>query len=369
MTEQQLAWLRKFVEMPGPSGYEESVQRQWIESLPQEALTISQDVHGNVAARYRGTDSRFTVLLGGHADEIALVVHYISDDGMLYCKSIGGVDPAVLPAQPVRILTANGVVHGVIGAPAVHLLSEEERGKARKLHELWIDIGATDKAMAEQLVQPGDPVIVGGDFLPLAGSRAAARCFDNRVGIFIVSQILNQLVEQQISLPFDVVGLSTVQEETSMTGIKTAGFALNPDVGIIYDVMVATDFPGVDQKKFGVIKVGAGVGIARGVRTDRRLADLLIQLAKEAGIPYQVEIERGWSSTDADPLTDTRGGVATTILSVATRYLHTSWEVLDLQDVEATIQLTLALLQSPQFVEYLHQIGQQRHAQDTNSAT
>ncbi len=360
MEQQHLELLQRLIEVPGPSGYEEQVQQVWIESLPQTQLEVQQNVHGSVAARYRGTASEFTVLLGGHADEIALVVNYISDDGMLYCKSIGGIDPAVLPAQPVRIFTATGVVNGVIGAPAVHLLSDEERGKARKLHELWVDIGAKDKAEAESLVQPGDPVIVGGGFMPLAGNRAAARCFDNRVGIFIVSRVLNALVEQQIRLPFDVVGVSTVQEETSMTGIKTAGFALNPHVGIIYDVMVATDFPGVDQKKFGVIKVGAGVGIARGVRTDRRLADLLIKLAKEAGIPYQVEVERGWSSTDADPLTDVRQGVATTILSVATRYLHTSWEVLDLEDIEAAVQLTLRLLQSEEFVQFLQQVQQWR---------
>lgn len=361
MTEQQLAVLKKFIEIPGPSGFEEQIQEEWIRSLPREHLEIFHDVHGNRVARYKGTDSRFTVLLGGHADEIGLVVHYISDNGLLYCKSIGGIDPAVLPAQAVRILTKNGIVHGIIGAPSVHLLQQEERGKARQLHELWIDIGAKDKASAEKLVQIGDPVIIGHDFLMLADGRAAARCFDNRVGIFIVSQILNALVEKNIRLPFDVVGVSTVQEETSMTGIKTVGFTLDPHVGFIYDVMVATDFPGVDQKKYGVIKVGAGVGIALGVRSDRRLGQLCVEIARERDIPYQIEVERGYSSTDADPLADTRSGVATAILSVATRYLHTSWELLDIADIQATIDLSIAVLQSKQFHEYLEMIGREKH--------
>ena len=331
MRDDSLKFLAALTDAPGPSGYEQPVQRVFREYVSQYADEVRTDVLGNVIA-VRNPSGRPRIMLAGHADEIGFQVRYISDEGMIYFGGIGGHDAVVAAGQRVTIHTASGPIRGVLGRKAVHLLEADERDKAPKLKDMWIDIGATDKKEAESLVAIGDCVTYAASFAILRGSVAVARSFDDKMGAFVIAETLRLL--QEASPAAAVIAVATVQEEVGLRGARTGAYGVAPDVGIAVDVGHSTDYPGADKRASGDIKLGGGPMIARGSHINPRVFELLISAARELDMPFVIEATPGGTGTDTDIIQMTQAGVATGVVSVPLRYMHTPNEVVSLDDIE-----------------------------------
>ena len=341
MEQSSLAFLKALVEAPSPSGFEQPAQRVWRERVAAYAHRVATDTHGN-AIGVLNEAGRPRVLLAGHVDELGFIVKYISDDGYVYFKNIGGFDMNIVPGRRVSIQTKNGPVPGVIGKKPIHLMTDDERKKKTEVHELWIDIGAKDKKEAQSLVEVGDCATFTVGFEPLRGDLVASRAFDDKAGSFAVAETLRLLAGAPLRAA--VFGVSTVQEEIGLRGGRTSAFGIDPQVGIAIDMAFATDHPDIDKKKVGDVKVGGGPVITRGANINPVVARLLIETAEAEKIPYQIEGDPGGTGTDANPIQLTRAGVAAGLVGPPTRYMHTPVEVLSLVDLENVSKLLAAFI-------------------------
>ncbi|UCD09758.1 MAG: M42 family metallopeptidase [Dehalococcoidales bacterium] len=339
MQQDSFEFLKKLVDTPGPSGYEQPVQRVFRDRVAVYTSEVRTDVMGNVFATVN-PDGFPRIMLAGHADEIGFQVRYISEEGMLYFGSIGGHDAVVTVGQRVTVHTATGPIPGVLGRTAIHLIDADDRKKTPKLDDLWIDIGAKDREDAESIVAIGDCVTYSHELQRLRGSLCAARSFDDKMGVFVVAEALRLLAEK--SRKAAVIGVSTVQEELGLRGARTSAFGIDPQIGIATDVGHATDYPTSDKKKVGDIKLGRGPKITRGANINPIVFDMLVQSAKDLEIPYQIVAEPGGTGTDANVMQLNRAGVATGLVSVPLRYMHTPNEIMDLDDIENAAKLIAA---------------------------
>jgi endoglucanase len=276
-------------------------------------------------------------MLAGHADEIGFIVRYINEDGFLYFGLIGGHDAIVTVGQRVQVQTQNGPILGVLGRKAVHLLDQEERNKIPRTDDLWIDIGVGSRKEAEERVQIGDCVTYAQDLQRLQGERATARSFDNKMGCFVVAEAMRLLADRKLSCA--VYGVATVQEEIGLRGARTSAYGIDPLVGLATDVTHAVDYPGADKKRIGDIRLGAGPVIFRGANINPKVFELLAQTAKELDLPVQIEAAPGGTGTDANAMQLNRAGMATGLISVPLRYMHTPCELLSLDDIENAARL------------------------------
>jgi endoglucanase len=275
-------------------------------------------------------------------DEIGFIVHHIDEDGFLYFSTIGGIDVATEIGQRVWVHGSRKVV-GVIGRKAIQAFKISDSQQTPSLKDLWIDIGAASREEAERVVAIGDPVTLHTGFSTLLGDRAVGRAFDNMAGLFIAAEVLRSLWEDGGVHPdIGVHVLGTVQEEIGSRGAGTAAFELAPHTGLAVDMGVAMDYPNARPEDQGKLDLGKGPGIWHGPNTNPVVLKLLKRAAVEQGIPYQLKAEGSSSPTDARMLQTSRGGVATGLLSVPLRYMHTPSEVLCLQDVQGTIDLVSA---------------------------
>ncbi len=336
MRAESKEFLISLLDEPAPSGFEASAQRIWEEYVTPFADRVEVDVYGNRTAILEGS-GKSSVMVVGHSDEVGLIVKRFEDGGQLRFGRIGGVDPAVLPGTRVRVLTSKGPVPGVIGLPAIHLLPPGETSKKPKVTDLTIDVGAKDGKTARRMVSVGDPVVFGEDFRELAGGFASHRAFDNRMGCFVVAEMLRLLKRSKRRAT--VYGVSSVQEETGVWGAGLVADRYLPTVAIAVDVTHDTGTPGISSAAFEDVKCGAGPVLTRGVRTNRRVFEQLEKAAKAAKIPVQVEIDEGSTWTDSDPISMRRTGVPVGNVSVACRYMHTPAEVIHLKDLEQTAAL------------------------------
>jgi putative aminopeptidase FrvX len=343
MDEASKNFLRELLNTPGPSGYEQRVQDVWRKYVGSFCSDIRTDVHNNVVATLKGSDD-FSVMVVGHADEIGMVVINIDDSGYIYFNRIGGVDPSILPSQRVRVLSKSGPVRGVIGKKAAHLLDAGD-DKLPKIYDLWIDIGAKDKADAQSKVRIGDPIVFGEDFEEMQNGYAVARDFDNRVGCYIAAETLRALGKVQ-GLKATMYAVSSAQEETGVWGAGPIAYALKPSLGIALDVTHATDYPGLSKNRFGDVQLGKGPVISRGVKTSEIVFDRLTETAQQHAIPYQVEVEVGRTGTDADVMADRGPGIAVTVVSIPNRYMHTSTELIHLDDLDNCVRLLVEFIQT-----------------------
>lgn len=344
MNDQDFAFFKEFVEAPSPSGFEQPAQRIWRRELEGVADEIRTDVMGNAIARIDGDgDNPPRVMLAGHCDEIGFMIKYIDENGFLWFAPIGGVDAHLVPGQRIWIHAAGGPVRGVIGKKPIHLMETKDRETVVKFKNQFIDIGCTSREEAEKIVAVGDPATVAVGLERLQGDRVTSRGFDDKMGAFIVAQVLKE-VRRRGPAPVHVFGVSTVQEEIGLRGGTTSTWGVNPDVGIVVEVGHASDVPEVDKKEIGEHKLGGGPVIARGANINPALFDLLVRTAREDEIPFQVMGAPRATGTDANVMQLSRGGVATALVSVPLRYMHTPVEVLSLTDLENTVRLLAGAL-------------------------
>jgi endoglucanase len=343
MRPQSREFLVRLLDEPAPSGFEAPAQAIWREYVEGFADRVEVDVYGNHTAVLEGSDD-VSVMVVGHSDEIGLIVKRIDDSGVLWFGKIGGVDPAVLPGTRVRVLTAQGPLPGVIGHPAIHLLpSGDKASKKPKLEELSIDVGAKDKKEAAKLVAIGDPVVFGEDFREMNGGFASHRAFDNRMGCFVVAEMLRK-VSTSKKRRAKVYAVSSVQEETGVWGAGLVAERYLPTLGVAVDVCHDTSTPGISKTAQPELVCGKGPVITRGVRTSRAVSDLLEAAAKSAKIPVQIDIDEGATGTDADPISGRRTGVPVGTLGVCCRYMHTPAEVIHLGDLALAADLLAAFV-------------------------
>jgi endoglucanase len=291
--------------------------------------------------RVPGTAGGELLAVVGHIDEIAVVVTHVGDDGLLAIRQLGGFDPRTVVAQRVEVLTRSGRLPGVVGARK----SKTRRGEDPKPYEfsdLFVDVGARNREEASALVRPGDAAIIAGAPLELRNDRVASRSLDNRLGSYVALEVARRVAEAG-GAPGDVAGVAVVQEEVGdFAGSRTAAFELAPAVAVAVDVTHATDVRGADPEDDGEVKVGGGPVLMRGPSLHPRVFDLLLEAAEAEGIAVAIEVSRGHTNTDADAMYLSRVGIATGLVSIPLRYMHTPVEVVELGDVENVIRLLVA---------------------------
>lgn len=318
-----------------PSGFEEPAGRIWRAEAETFADEVRVDNNGNNVARLKGSGPK--VVVEGHIDEIGLMVTHIDDEGFLWFRPIGGWDDQILTGQRVRLMGSSGAVAGVIGRKPAHLLSAEDRGKASKIKDLWIDIGATSGEQAKERVTAGDPGVIEQSIVDLGNNRIAGRGVDNRMGAWVALETLRQLSRERPAA--DVYALAAVQEEITFLGARTAAFSLEPDVAIVLDVTHATDHPDSDKRGQGDIRIGGGPVLARGSAVNPLVHVRLADVARRHEISYAIDATPRNTGTDADAIAPSRGGVPTGIVSVPNRYMHSPNEVISLDDLDSAVRL------------------------------
>lgn len=336
MDAQSLDFLKKLLHSPAPSGYEGPIQdvvREYVGSFADE---IKTDIHGNVIAAVNPGAKR-RAMLAGHCDQIGLLVQYIDDEGYLWANLIGGWDIQMLLGQNMQVHTASGPVHGVIARKAIHLLTPEERKTVPEIKDLWIDIGAKSGEEAREKIAIGDPITFELGFRPMLNQLASAPGMDNRVGVWVVMEALRQVSEKAPHV--GVYSVSTVQEEIGLRGARTSAFTIQPDVGIAVDVTHATDCPTVSKKAHGDIKVGSGPVVYRGPNVNPVVFSSLTQLAGDNEISCQVNGISRPAGNDANAMQLNQGGMATGIVAIPNRYMHSPVEVISLEDLENAARL------------------------------
>ena len=336
MRKESYEFLKSLQETPSPSGFEQPVQRLVRRRMKAFADQIETDVHGNVicALNPKGTPR---VMLAGHCDQIGLRVNYIDDNGFLFFSAIGGIDPSVLPGSRVTVHTKHGPIEGVIGRKPIHVMKPEERGAKVEIREMWVDIGSKGRKESEHVVSVGDPITFRLEMVHLGGELVTSPAFDNKCGTFVVMEALRLCVGLKIKCALYAV--STVQEEVGLRGARTAAYSVDPQAGIAVDVTHATDFPDIDKRVNGDIKLGAGPVLSVGANINPPLEKLLARTAKAKRMAFQREAAPGGTGTDANVMQLSRAGVATALVSVPNRYMHTPVEVVSLPDLEATARL------------------------------
>ena len=341
MNQTSEAFLKALLESPSPSGYEQAAAACWRKYVKSSADELIPDVHGNTIA-VLNPDAEFKFMLAGHIDEIGLMITHVDDKGYLYTAQIGGMDPSLLVGQRVKIMTQKGEVFGVIGRKAIHQMKPEERKKNVEMDNIWVDIGADDKKAALKRVAVGDPMVIDVPYRRLNGHKIVSRATDDKVGAFIVAEVLKALSKRTLNI--SVAGVATVQEEVGLRGAITSAYRVHPHAGIALDVGFASDHPETDPKKLGEVALGKGPVLHRGPNINPVMADLLFKAAKQKKIPYQVTAEARPTGTDANAMQLCRGGAATALISIPNRYMHTPVEVISLDDVEHTIKLLVEFL-------------------------
>ena len=344
MNKSSLKFMEEFMTSSSPSGYEEEAAAVFRNYISKFCDDVQTDVLGNTMG-VLNPQAPFRVMLAGHYDEIGFQIVYISDDGLLYFRPNGGIDKLNVPASEVEIITEKGRVHGVIGKKPIHLLSAKEREIAPDLNDMWIDIGAENRAEAEALVSIGDPVAMRANFRFMGNNRVMSKGMDDKVGAFIVAEVLRELSKRKLNVA--VYGVGTVQEELGLRGATTSCFEINPQVGFAIDVGFATDLPDIPKKLLGDIKLGAGPELNRSADNNVVLGKMVRAVAKKHNIPYQdTAAHRASGGTDAAKIQMTRSGVATCLLSVPNRYMHSPVEICDLRDIENSIKLLVETISS-----------------------
>lgn len=322
-----------------PSGYEEERIALFAELIKPFVDYVDYDIMGNCYATKRGTADN-TIMLIAHADEIGLMINYIDERGFLYFHPIGGVDINVLQGHHVIIKGLRGEVLGVIGRKPIHLQGDDVDGKLN-YDDLWIDIGVSNKDEAAKKVSVGCIATICSDLRKTDTDLIFGRGLDDSIGVAILLGVAQKLAS--LELGCNICYVASVQEEIGSRGAQVAASKLKPHVAIAIDVTHATDYPTVSPIKFGEVALGKGAVIAKGPNINKKIVAQIESIAKENNVPYQIELQAFPSGTDAREIQVCNDGVATAIIGVPCRYMHTPTETISLNDAIATVEMLVSL--------------------------
>jgi putative aminopeptidase FrvX len=335
--------LEKLSNAPGISGFEEEVREIIFNELNGVVDEINIDEMGNLIAIKNGDLGGKKIMIAAHMDEIGLMVRYIDKMGFVKFSKIGGINDQMLLNQDVYIQTSNGNINGVIGSKPPHKMKKSERNKVLEYDKMFIDIGASNREEAQKMVRIGDPIVIKQSFQDLGSSQVKGKALDNRAGCAVLIEVL-----KRVDSSATIYGVGTVQEEVGLKGAKTSAFRINPDMALALDVTIAGDHPGIKPEE-APSKLGDGPTIVLadqsgdGIITHPTVKKLLISVAEKETIPYQLEVSEG-GTTDGTAIHLTRQGIPTGVISPPSRYIHTPVSVVNMEDIENTVKLILAVL-------------------------
>jgi len=337
LSPESIAFLKRLLDSAGPSGFESPAARVWREEAAKIA-EVTSDVAGNSVAIVK-KGAPVTVMLAGHVDEIGVIVTWIDDEGFVWIGPIGGWDPQVLVGQRIRFSGRDGEVFGVVGRKPIHLIKREDREKAVKFEDLWVDIGATSRAEAEARLAVGDAGVIDSRVLELPNNRLASRAIDDRIGAFVVLEALRRYAGQPGVAA--VAAVATTQEEIGFHGggALIAASRLGPTMAVAVDVTHATDHPTADKKEAGDHRLDGGPVLTRGSVVSPVAFRLLQGAATRLGIPFTVQAAGRETSTDADFIHLAREGIPTALVSIPNRYMHSPSEMVSLEDLDRAANL------------------------------
>ncbi|HET7110710.1 MAG TPA: M20/M25/M40 family metallo-hydrolase [Gemmatimonadales bacterium] len=343
MRPESLAFLKELLDLPGPSAFERAPARRWRDEAGKLGAEVGADATGNSWATLKGGDKQH-VVIAGHMDEIGIMVSYVDEQGFLSFDTIGGWDSQVFVGQRVLILGRQERVVGVIGKKAIHLMDKDDRERVSRVEDLWIDIGAANREEALARVRIGDPGVLASSVLEFPNGRLVSRSIDNRIGSFVVLEALRLLASERPTATVSAV--ATSREEISATGggARPLATRLNPTVAVVVDVTHATDCPGMDKRKHGEYKLGGGPVLSRGAAVNEAVFEMLVEAAEAEDVPYSLEAAGRDTRTDAESIFNAGAGIATALVSVPNRYMHSPNEMVALDDLERTARLLAAFV-------------------------
>ncbi|MDH5608516.1 MAG: M42 family metallopeptidase [Cyclobacteriaceae bacterium] len=354
MDKQSKEFLYKYLNNPSPTGFETSGQRIWLDYITPYIDTYISDTYGTVVGVVN-PDAPYKVVIEAHADEISWFVNYIDDKGYIYVIRNGGSDHQIAPSMRVNLFTKKGIVKGVFGWPAIHVRKQKE--DAPSLKNIFIDIGASSRDEVEQLgIHPGTVITFQDELFELNEKYLVGRALDNRMGGFMIAEVARRLSEQKVKLPFGLYIVNAVQEEIGLRGAEMICRRIKPDVAIVTDVTHDTNAPMYEKKDSGDISAGMGPALSYAPAVQNNLRDLIIDVAEKNSIPFQRRASSRSTGTDTDAFAYSAEGVASALISLPLKYMHTTVEMVAKQDVEQVIQLifeTLKTLEAGQDFRYI----------------
>jgi putative aminopeptidase FrvX len=332
---------------PSPTGFEVRGQRKWVNYLKPLVDAIDSDAYGSAWATVEGTHDKAPVIMfEAHADEIGYMVKYISKEGFLFIDRVGGSDVATARGRRVDILGDKGTVRGVIGNIAIHIRDRDDE-KVPKIHELWVDIGArSDSDVLKAGIRVGHPLVYADGVEEIGKDMLMGRALDNRIGGYIISQVLARLSKAKTRPAATVIGVNAVQEEIGGHGARMLAHRLMPDIAIVLDVTHATDTPDISHRKHGEVKLGGGPSLTHGSANHPEVVKRLMTVAAKSKIPLQHESSSRYTGTDTDVIFNQKEGIPSALVSLPLRYMHSVVELCDLRDVDQIIELLCAFAYS-----------------------
>ncbi|MEJ2113819.1 MAG: M42 family metallopeptidase [Flavobacteriaceae bacterium] len=338
LNKKSLDFLEKYLNNAAPTGYEWDGQKIWMNYLKPYVDEFITDTYGS-AVGVINPKAKYKVVIEGHADEISWYVNYISDNGLIYVIRNGGSDHQIAPSKIVNIHTKKGILKGVFGWPAIHTRSRTKE-EPPKPDNITIDIGAKDKEEVEKLgVHVGCVITYPDEFHILNGDKFVCRALDNRMGGFMIAEVARLLHDNKKKLPFGLYITNSVQEEIGLRGAEMITQTIKPNVAIVTDVTHDTTTPMIDKKKEGHLEIGKGPVVAYAPAVQQKLRDLIIDTAEEKKIPFQRSALSRATGTDTDAFAYSNGGVASALISLPLRYMHTTVEMVHKDDVENVIRI------------------------------
>ncbi len=331
-------FLKNYINNPSPTGFEAEGQKLWLKYLKPYIDTHFVDTYGTVVGVIN-PNAKYKVVIEAHADEISWFVHYITKEGFIYLRRNGGSDHQIAPSKRVNIHTKKGMVKAVFGWPAIHTRSSITE-KTPKLDNIFLDCGCSSKEEVEKLgIHVGCVVTYEDEFMILNNNYFVGRALDNRIGGFIIAEVARLIKETKVKLPFGLYITNSVQEEVGLRGAQMIVNTIKPDVAIVTDVTHDTGTPMINKIKQGDIKCGKGPVLYYGPAIQNNLLQLIINSAESNKIPFQRGAVSRATGTDTDAFAYTTGGVASSLISLPLRYMHTTVETVHKNDVENVIHL------------------------------
>ena len=345
LNAKSLKFLEEYLNNAAPTGYESNGQKIWMKYLKPYVDEFITDNYGT-AVGVINPEKKFKVVIEGHSDEISWYVNYITDNGLIYVIRNGGSDHQIAPSKWVNIHTKKGVVKGVFGWPAIHVRDHAKEAPP-KIDNIFIDIGAKDKKEVEKMgVHVGCVITYPDSFHILNKNKFVCRAIDNRAGGFMIAEVARLIKENKDKLPFCLYVTNSVQEEIGLRGAEMITNTLKPDLAIVTDVTHDTSTPMIDAKKQGDAKIGKGPVITYAPAVQNNLREKIIRIAEKNKIPYQRLASSRYTGTDTDAFAYSNGGVPSALISLPLRYMHTTVEMVQKEDVENVIRLIYETLKN-----------------------
>ncbi|MDZ7660614.1 M42 family metallopeptidase [Fodinibius sp.] len=333
-------FLEELLITPSPTGFESAGQQVWTEYVDNFADSVEADAYGSAYAKLNTSYDVATIMLEAHCDEIGMIVQHITDDGYIYINKLGGSDSTIAKAKRVNIHARNGIVSGVTGNTAIHLQDKKNGGGEQpKWKDIYVDIGVSSREEALKLVQVGDPITYADEYDYLSDEIISGRGLDNRIGGFMIAQVLKRLNERRSDLKVNVVALNSVQEEVGGYGARMMSYRIDPDAALVTDVTHATDTPGIDHKEHGLVKLGKGPSVQHGGANHPKIVEFVEDVAGKNKIELQHEATSVRTGTDTDSIFYQKTGIPSALISLPLRYMHSPVETASFQDIESLIEL------------------------------